>query len=211
MRWAFLPILLLCSANAAAQVPQMAQAPQSAQVPQAAQAQSELKAAQDFASTGDQASRSRALFTEAAKVFTSPRCMNCHPAGDRPTQANDKHPHMPPVARDAGSCKSCHSDANFRLSERASYRSIPGHPRWEIAPIEMAWQGKSIGDICRQLKDPARNGGRTLALGHEHAASDDLVAWGWQPGPGRDPAPGTQKIFGDLIQAWIDTGAECPN
>src|SRR3954469_2549621 len=102
MRWAFLPILLLCSANAAAQVPQMAQAPQSAQVPQAAQAQSELKAAQDFASTGDQPARSRALFTEAAKVITSPRCMNCHPAGDRPTQANDKHPHMPPVARNAG-------------------------------------------------------------------------------------------------------------
>ena len=195
MRWAILPILLLLSADVSAQAPQ----------------KSELKAAQDFASIGDQAARSRALFSEAAKVLTNPRCINCHPAGDRPTQANDEHPHMPPVARGAGTCKTCHSDANFRLSERASYRSIPGHPRWDLAPIEMAWQGKSIGDICRQLKDPQRNGGRTLALVHEHMASDDLVAWGWEPGPGRDPAPGTQKIFGDLIQAWIDTGAECPN
>src|SRR5262249_3786862 len=72
MRWAILPILLLFSIDASAQTPQ---APQS-----------ELKAAQDFASIGDQAARSRALFTEAAKVLNSPRCINCHPAGDRPTQ-----------------------------------------------------------------------------------------------------------------------------
>jgi hypothetical protein len=74
----------------------------------------------------------------------------------------------------------------------------------------MAWEGKSVGDICRQLKDPDRNGGRTLALVHEHAAKDDLVAWGWEPGTGRDPAPGSQELFGQLIKAWIDTGAQCP-
>jgi hypothetical protein len=74
----------------------------------------------------------------------------------------------------------------------------------------MAWQGKSIGDICRQIKDPSRNGGRDLKLLHEHMAADDLVAWGWQPGEGRNPAPGTQELFGKLIQAWIDNGAQCP-
>ena len=76
----------------------------------------------------------------------------------------------------------CHTQRNFTLMERATYRSIPGHPRWMVAPIEMAWEGKSIGEICRQIKDPARNGGRDLALLHEHLAHDDLVAWGWQPG-----------------------------
>jgi hypothetical protein len=45
---------------------------------------------------------------------------------------------------------------------------------------------------------------------HEHVAHDDLVAWGWQPGEGRDPVPGSQALLGDLIQAWIDTGAQCP-
>ena len=45
----------------------------------------------------------------------------------------------------------------------ASYQSIPGHPRWGLAPIEMAWEGKTPGEICRQIKDPARNGGRDLA------------------------------------------------
>jgi hypothetical protein len=79
-----------------------------------------------------------------------------------------------------------------------------------LAPIEMAWEGKSIGDICVQLKDPSRNGGRNLALLQEHVAKDDLIAWGWNPGTGRDPAPGTQEGAGQLIQAWIDTGAQCP-
>jgi len=92
----------------------------------------------------------------------------------------------------------------------ARYSSIPGHPRWALAPREMAWQGKSIGDICRQLKDKTRNGGRDLAMLHEHVAKDDLVAYGWNPGKGRDPAPGTQQLAGELVQAWIDTGAECP-
>jgi hypothetical protein len=176
-----------------------------------------LQAPSAFQSIGDPAQRSRALFTEAAKVITSPRCMNCHPAADRPTQGNDKHEHRPPVVRgDNGigvggnTCNACHSEHNFTLHEGASYASIPGHPRWGMAPIEMAWQGKSIGDICRQIKDPARNGGRDLKLLHEHMAKDDLVAWGWQPGEGREPAPGSQEIFGQLIQAWIDTGAECP-
>jgi hypothetical protein len=176
-----------------------------------------LHDASSFASIGDQAARSRAIFTEAAKVITSPRCLNCHPAGDRPTQANDLHVHMPPVTRGeyglgvpGNTCSACHTDRNFTLQERSSYRSIPGHPRWGLAPIEMAWQGKSVSDICRQLKDPSRNGGRDLALLHEHTANDDLIAWGWEPGEGRDPAPGTQKLFGELIQAWIETGAECP-
>ena len=30
------------------------------------------------------------------------------------------------------------------------------------------------------------------------------------PGEGRDPAPGTQAQLGELMQAWIDSGAECP-
>jgi hypothetical protein len=169
----------------------------------------ELKPPSTFSSIGDSAARSRALFGEAAKVFTHPRCLNCHPASDRPLQGNDHHPHEPRTARDQ-TCMTCHTNQNFKLSERASYQSIPGHPRWSVAPIEMAWEGKSIGEMCRQMKDPDRNGGRTLALLHEHVAHDDLLAWGWHPGEGREPAPGTQELLGQLIQAWIDSGAECP-
>jgi hypothetical protein len=74
----------------------------------------------------------------------------------------------------------------------------------------MAWQGRSLGQIYEQLKDPERNGGMTLAQLHEHMAEDSLVGWGWHPDAGRAPVPGTQAIFGELIAAWIDSGAQCP-
>jgi hypothetical protein len=185
-----------------------------------ATAANELRPPAAFADIADRAARSRALFAEAAKVFTSPRCLNCHPAGDHPTQGADNHPHAPPVARGpsddgiAGTpCQACHMDRTVDLfpGAVARYASIPGAPAWRLAPIAMAWQGKSIGEICRQLKDKNRNGGRDLAMLQEHVAQDhELVAYAWNPGKGRDPAPGTQALAGALIQAWIETGAECP-
>ena len=190
-------IALLCCMMVAASVSASAQPSNTLQPPSA------------FATISDPAARSRAIFAEMAKVLTHPRCMNCHPATNRLTQGNDEHPHQPVATRDT-TCMTCHTDRNFTLHEQASYRSIPGHPRWMAAPIEMAWQGKSVGEICRQIKDPDRNGGRNLSLLHDHLAHDDLVAWGWQPGAGRDPAPGSQALLGELIQAWIDTGAQCP-
>jgi hypothetical protein len=181
----------------------------------AAQTGPPLKSASDFQSIADKTERSRAIFAEVGRVLTHPRCMNCHPAGEHPLQGADHHEHRPPVWRnDTGSfgtpCGECHTEKNVTLHEAASYQSIPGHPRWGVAPLSMAWEGKSLGDICRQLKDTARNGGRDLALLQEHVAKDDLVAWGWNPGPGREPAPGSQEAAGELVQAWIDTGAECP-
>jgi len=183
-----------------------------------AQNSNELRPPSEFSPIQDTQTRSRALFNEAAKVILSPRCMNCHPAGESPLQGNDQHLHIPPVSRgtDGGgvagnTCRGCHTEGNFTLLDKATtYRSIPGHPRWGVAPIEMAWEGKSVGEICTQLKDPRRNGGRTLTLLHEHLAKDDLIAWGWNPGLGRAPVPGTQARLGELIKAWIDTGAHCP-
>ncbi|QIO99013.2 Isoquinoline 1-oxidoreductase subunit [Bradyrhizobium symbiodeficiens] len=178
-------------------------------------ASSTLRNAGEFSSISNQADRSRALFEEIGKVLTNPRCMNCHPAGDHPLQGDDGHEHVPPIWRaETGhfevNCSGCHSGKNFSLHEAATYRSIPGHPRWGFAPLSMAWEGKSLGDICRQLKDVQLNGGRDLAALQEHIAKDDLVAWGWNPGEGRKPAPGSQQVAGELVQAWIDSGAECP-
>jgi hypothetical protein len=175
----------------------------------------DLKNPSDFQSIADQAERSKAIFAEVGKLITHPRCMNCHPAGDQPLQGNDHHEHRPRVFRSDGNhfatnCAQCHTDQNVTLHEAASYQSIPGNPRWGVAPLSMAWQYKSLGDICRQLKDVERNGGRSLSLLQEHVATDDLVGWAWSPGAGREPAPGTQEEAGKLVQAWIDTGAECP-
>jgi hypothetical protein len=176
----------------------------------AAQAPGELRPPSAFSDISDRATRSRALFVEAAKVITSPRCMNCHPAGNQPHQGDDRHVHRPLALRGEANigvpgqhCAACHTDNNFPLSVgAASYQSIPGHPRWGLAPIEMAWEGKTPGEICRQIKDPARNGGRDLALLHEHVAKDDLVGWAWRPGAGRQPAPGTQEQFGSGLDRY---------
>jgi hypothetical protein len=180
-----------------------------------AMAQTSLRPPAAFDNIADRAARSRAMFTELGKVLTHPRCMNCHPAGDQPLQGADHHIHYPP-AHCAGpgvftdACSACHTDRNVPIHVTASFQSLPGHPRWGLAPLSMAWQGKSLSEICSQIKDKDRNGGRDLALLQEHIAKDDLVAWGWHPGQGREPAPGSQELAGKLAQAWIDSGAECP-
>ena len=170
-----------------------------------------LRSVQTFASIADDQQRSLALFEEAGKVITHARCVNCHPAGDRPAQGDDRRPHMPLVVRGVDNfgavgmrCTTCHGPANFDAA------GIPGHPEWHVAPTEMAWVGKSLGEICRQIKDPQRNGGKSMEELVHHMAEDSLVGWGWKPGVGREPAPGTQKEFGELIKAWSDTGAVCP-
>ncbi len=155
-----------------------------------------------FSSIADARERSAALFVEAGKVLTDARCVNCHPAGNQPLQGDDQHIHVPVALRGAEGvgvpgayCATCHMDENVTLLA-APARSIPGHPRWQLAPPEMAWQGRSLGAICQQIKDPQRNGGKSLAEIQEHMAHDDLVAWGWNPGSGRRPAPGTQAELG---------------
>ena len=41
-------------------------------------------------------------------------------------------------------------------------------PQSETARFFHRKQGKTIGEVCRQIKDPQRNGGRSLELLHEH-------------------------------------------
>jgi hypothetical protein len=172
----------------------------------------QLASVESFSSIADPAARSAAIFTELGKVLTHPRCLNCHPAGDRPRQGDMSRLHQPPVVRGADGfglpamrCPICHLQANFDPA------GVPGNPIWHLAPREMAWEGKTLGDICPQIKDPARNGNRALAALIEHIGEDHLVGWAWAPGYGRQSAPGTQKQAGALVEAWIDTGAACPN
>jgi mono/diheme cytochrome c family protein len=169
-----------------------------------------------FTSQATSAERSVALFTEAGRVLTHPRCSNCHPADGIPRQGLEQQPHVPGVLGGTEGhgppglpCVSCHRETNMPLVG-ATLRSVPGNPKWALAPAEMAWVGRSLGEICEQLKDPKRNGGKSLAELQHHMAEDVLVGWAWDPGPGRQPVPGTQQAFGELIQAWIDTGARCP-
>lgn len=170
-----------------------------------------LRAPSQFAAIADRTQRSQAMFVEISRVLTHARCVNCHPPDDTPRQGEAQAFHDPPVLRgpaDRGipalGCDSCHQDRNAELAR------IPGAPDWHLAPRSMVWLGKSPTEICAQIKDPARNGKRTLAQIQHHMAHDGLVGWAWQPGADRVPPPGTQAQLGALVQAWIDTGATCP-
>lgn len=171
----------------------------------------DLRAVESFAEISDVARRSAALFTEAGKVILHPRCVNCHPATDRPLQGDAERLHEPPVRRGADGhgvpalrCATCHTSANYDVV------GVPGHPEWRVAPLAMAWEGRTLAQICEQIKDPARNGHRKLEAIVEHMRNDSLVGWAWKPGVGREPVPGTQARFGALIKAWAKTGAVCP-
>src|SRR5438132_12709929 len=134
-----------------------------------------LASPESFASIADNAARSAAMFTELGKVLTNPRCVNCHPAGDRPRQGEQGRLHQPPVQRGADGhglpamrCSICHQQANFDPAR------VPGHPEWHLAPREMAWEGKSLGEICAQIKDRERKrrpipGRASASHWHRHA------------------------------------------
>jgi hypothetical protein len=115
----------------------------------------ELRPASSFAGIPDPRARAVALFQEASKVLQHPRCVNCHPR-----QTDRMRPHQPLVVRGTDGrgvstlpCNTCHGSANFDPAH------VPGHPEWHLAPVSMAWEGRSLGQICEQIKDRERNGG----------------------------------------------------
>jgi hypothetical protein len=177
--------------------------------PARAQAAATLRAPDAFASIPDRAQRSIALFTEAGKVFQHPRCQNCHPGDDHPRQGEGRL-HQPPVRGGADGdgvpglrCAACHGEANYDAV------GMPGLADWHLAPRSMNLRAP-LAAICAQLKDPDKNGSRSLEDVVKHVANDPLVAWAWAPGAGRLPAPGTHATFFALLRAWAATGAECP-
>lgn len=170
-----------------------------------------LASPESFSSITDPRKRSAAYFTELGKVLTNPRCVNCHPSDDRPRQGDMRRLHRPPVFRgtdgfgpESMRCPTCHQNTNFEPGR------MPGHADWHLAPPEMAWEGKTVSEICVQIKDHKRNGNRSLRDIVEHIGKDTLVGWAWAPGIGRTPAPGTQKEAGALVEAWMNSGAVCP-
>jgi cytochrome c5 len=160
------------------------------------------------------AAAAQAAFSRAWTVFDSPRCRNCHPSGDAPLQGDDGHVHIQDVKRGSDGkgvygmkCSTCHQAANLPGANMP-----PGNPKWSLPPadMKMAIQGESAGQFCRQLKDPAKNGHRTLAQIIEHVSSDDLVGWGWNPGDCRTLPPLSRPEFVAAMKTWVDNGAACP-
>jgi hypothetical protein len=166
-----------------------------------------------FAQSGSEAESLKA-FAVVASVLTSPRCLNCHVAGDSPLQGDGGTTHNMNVKRGpdgrgtpAMHCANCHQDQNS-----TQLHAPPGRPDWRMPPpaTRMAWQGLTVGEICRSLKDPAKNGGRTTAQLIEHVRDDRIVNWGWDPGPGRSLPPVSHEEFVAQVTGWVQTGSACP-
>jgi hypothetical protein len=74
----------------------------------------------------------------------------------------------------------------------------------------MVFAGRSPGELCRKIKDPKQNGGRSLGNLLYHVANDDLVGWGWNPGDGRTLPPLSRADTVEQMRIWIAGGAACP-
>ncbi len=157
---------------------------------------------------------SRAAFLQVYRVLTSPRCQNCHPVGDAPLQGDDSHAHLQNVKRGADGhgvtamrCDTCHQTANL-----AGAHMPPGNPKWALPPPaqQMVFVGRSPAQLCKQIKDPKQNGGRSLEKLLDHIANDDLVGWGWNPGDGRALPPLSREDTVAQVKIWIAGGAACP-
>ena len=164
----------------------------------------------------DARSRGVAAFETVRAVLQHPRCQNCHIPGDAPLQFDDGRVHAMNVKRGPDgkgpvglACSSCHGSANPPASYGA--HTPPGAPDWALPPPDrkMVFIGLSSGDLCRTVKDPARNGGKDMKALIHHVAHDKLVLWGWSPGVGRKPVSVPHARFVAAFKQWAAAGAPC--
>jgi hypothetical protein len=176
------------------------------------EAESTMRTANDPAINKDSL-ESITAFGKVYEVLMSPRCMNCHPSGDVPLQGDDSHLHnmLPRRGKDgkgiyAMKCSTCHQPTNVE-----GLNQPPGHPDWHLPPanMKMVFQGKTPGELARQLVNPKLNGNKTLRQLIEHA-DDGLVKAGWNPGEGRTLPPLSHEEFKKAWITWIEKGAYAP-
>ena len=150
-------------------------------------------------------------FLVVARMLQSPRCQNCHPVGDAPLVGDNGRRHAMNVSRRSPPsglpCATCHRTGNAPVAN-----GPPGVPGWHMpsADLPMVFEGRTPRALCEQLKDPARNGGKSLEALREHFASDPIVLWGWSPGPGRTLPPMPHAELVKHVGDWIAAGAPCP-
>lgn len=148
-----------------------------------------------------------------------PRCTNCHVGPQEVPMWNGLGygadiPHGMGVQADESRigaestpCRTCH------ITSSAPNITPHAPPRiedaWRLPPVELAWLGTDSAGLCRQLRDPERNDGNDIADMIEHLRSSPFVAWGFAPGGGRDPAPGSVAQLARDFEIWGAAGTPC--
>jgi len=163
-----------------------------------------------------------AAFARIYEVASHPRCANCHVgASDRPMWSGPAYGRTRPHGMNvrAGDsrigveyipCASCHvDDSATERGNPAPHEAPRVAAAWALAPAEARWFGKSASEICTQLRDPERNGGRDMLELAAHLDHDLILHWAWNPGGGREPAPYSLQEHVDDILAWGTAGFPC--
>ena len=158
------------------------------------------------------------------EVASHPRCSNCHVGADnKPMWSGPSYGKTRPhgmninagesrIGAEALICSTCHTtlqepdpDAN-----RVPHAAPKVAMAWQLAPVEAEWFGKSSVYICNQLRDPERNGDRTIREVAAHLDHDLILHWAWAPGGGREPAPHSLQEAMDALMKWSAAGTPCP-
>jgi hypothetical protein len=84
----------------------------------------------------------------------------------------------------------------------------------------MAWESEPGvplrgAELCAQLQDEGRNGGRNLEHLLEHLETEPLVHWAWHPGTrpngeARTTPPISHEAFIREFRNWMADGTPCP-
>jgi mono/diheme cytochrome c family protein len=152
-------------------------------------------------------------FMKVYKVLMSPRCMNCHPAGDAPLQGDDSHVHTMNVVRGpdgtgmyAEKCSNCHQPTNV-----PGLHTPPGNPKWQLPPanMKMVFQGRTPRQLALQIMNFNMNGHKNKEELIAHAR-DTLVKAAWNMGEGRMAPPMSYTAFVAAWDSWVNKGGYAP-
>lgn len=158
---------------------------------------------------GQDSAVSTAAFLKVYDVLQSPRCMNCHPAGDIPLVGDASEEHGQGVTRGkrGNNCGNCHTDEYIDGVSMA-----PAAPNWRMPPanMKMIFQGKTPRQLAALLLDSASNGKKTTADLIKHVKEDGLVLYGWKAGEGKKSPPLSHSEFVKQFELWINSGAYLP-
>lgn len=161
-----------------------------------------------------------AAFARIYEVTSHPRCSNCHVGPDNrpmwsgPTYGRARQHGMninageSRIGAETLLCATCHA---YREGVNDVPHAAPQVAAdWMLPPVEAEWFGKSAVEICQQLRDPERNGGRDMLALAEHLGHDVILHWAWNPGGGREPAPYSLREHVDDLLIWGVAGMPCP-
>jgi hypothetical protein len=148
-------------------------------------------------------------FLKVYDVLQSPRCVNCHPAGDVPLVGDASEEHGQGVIRGkkGNNCGNCHMDEFIPGVSMA-----PAAPNWRMPPadMKMIFQARTPRQLAAQLLDTATNGHKSTADLIQHITEDGLVLYGWNPGDGKKIPPISHAEFVKQFERWISNGAFLP-